>query len=342
MLLRRSLFAALVCAIGLASFAAARDDKKDDKDKKPADTKTKTLLAWKLEKDKPFFQKMTTVTKQTMKVQNQDVVQTQTQTFFFKFTPTKVEGDTYTVEQIIEGVQMDIDIGGTKISYDSTKQPDSVANPLGEFFKALVNQKFTLTLAPKDKDSKELTVTKIEGREAFVAALGNANPQMKQLLNQILSEAALKEMAQPTFAALPGVEKAPGDTWERTSTLDMGPIGKYENKYVYKYMGPDAKADKSHLINVETTLKYKEPTAEGGAGGLPFRIKKANLKSDPSKGTILFDPALGRITNTNVELKLTGDLEIEIGGQTTKVDLEQTQTTTVENTSESQLPKPVK
>ena len=96
------------------------------------------------------------------------------------------------------------------------------------------------------------------------------------------------------------------------------------------------------VINVETTLKYKEPAAEGGAGGLPFRIKKANLKSEPSTGTILFDPAVARIASSTMKLKLTGELEIEIGGQTTKVELEQEQTTTIENTSESQLPKPVK
>jgi hypothetical protein len=41
-----------------------------------------------------------------------------------------------------------------------------------------------------------------------------------------------------------------------------------------------------------------------------------------------------------MELNLDGDLDIDIGGQTTKVDLTQKQTTTVENTPDSQLPKP--
>jgi hypothetical protein len=336
MWLRRSLFAA-VFFVGLSTLVLARDDKKDDK--KDDKDKAKATLTWKLEKDKAFFQKMTTKTEQTMKVQNQEVKQTQTQTFYFKFTPTESKDGTWTIVQEIEGVQMDIDIGGTKISYDSTK-PETATNPLGEFFKALVGSKFTLTVAPKDKDSKELNVTKIDGQADFIKKLGAANPQMQPLLNQILSEKALIEMAQPTFAALPGTEKAAGDTWKRAITLDMGPIGKYETNYTYTYDGPDPKDAKLQIIKVSSELKYKEPAAEGGVGGLPFRIKKANLKSEPSKGTITYDPEKGRIVKSEMKLKLEGDLEIEIGGQTTKVDLTQDQTTNVENTPETQLPKP--
>jgi len=325
MWLRRFLFVALVCSVGLSTVAIGQDDKKD---------KDKVLLKWKLVKDKTFYQKMTTETNQTMKVMNQEVKQTQKQTFYFSFTLTKEEGDTWTIKQKIEGVQMEIDIGGTKISYDSTKA-ETATNPLGEFFKALVGTEFTLTVSqPKDK---EPSVTKIEGRDEFIKKLGNANPQMQPLLNQILSEKALIEMAQPTFAALPGTEKAPKDSWSRNSTLDMGPIGKYDNNYKYTFDGKDPKDDKLQIIKVETTLKYKEPDAQGGVGGLPFRIKKATLDSKPSTGTIKYDAAKGRIVSSEVSLDLTGTLEIEIGGQTTKVDLEQKQTTKVENLDENPI-----
>jgi hypothetical protein len=339
MWLRRSLFAALVLFVGLSTLAIGQEKKDEKKDDKKDDkNKAKATLVWKLEKDKPFWQKMKTETNQTMKVQNQEVKQTQTQTFNFKYTPTKKDDDAWTITQTIDGLQMDIDIGGTKIIYDSYK-PDTATNPLGEFFKALVGSEtqrttFTLTVSvPKDK---EATVTKIEGQKEFVEKLVKANPQMQPLLNQILSEKALIEMAQPTFGALPGKEVTQGQTWTRTSVLDMGPIGKYENEYTYTYEGPE-KDSKLEIIKVESKLKYKEPPTEGGVGGLPFRIKKANLKSDPAKGTIKYDPALGRIVSTKMELKLTGDLEIEIGGQTTKVELDQTQTTEVENTEKSQF-----
>ncbi len=261
MWLRRSLFVAVVFFVGLSTLTLAQDKKDDKKDDK---NKAKTTLAWKLEKNKPFYQKMTTKTDQTMKVQSQEVKQTQTQTFYFSFTPTEEKDGAWTIKQKIEGVQMDIDIGGTKISYDSTK-PETATNPLGEFFKALVGSEFTLTVAPKDKDNKELTVTKIEGRDEFrQEATGKANPQMQPLLNQILSEAALKEMATPTFAALPGKEVTQGDSWKRAVTLDMGPIGKYETNYTYTYDGPDPKDAKLQVIKVETIAVEVQGAARGG------------------------------------------------------------------------------
>jgi hypothetical protein len=338
MWLRRSLFATLLVTLGLTAVLARDDAKKDDKDKKGDTDKPKATLAWKLEdKDgKPvpvFYQKMTTDTKQTMKVSNQEVTQTQKQTFYFSYAPEKKDGDTWTIKQKIEGVVMSIDIGGTTINYDSTKTGDPATNPLGEFFKALVGSEFTLTV--KAEKGKEATVTKIEGRDKFLDKLGTANPQMQPLLNQILSEKALIEMAQPTFAALPGKEVAKGDTWNRSSSLDMGPIGKYENAYEYTYDGKDGKLD---AIKVKTTLKYKEPAAGDGVGGLPFKIKKANLDSEPATGTIKYDADKGRIESSSMKLKLKGTLEIEIGGQTTKVDLDQTQETTVENLDKNPLP----
>jgi len=300
---------------------------------------SKSVLAWKFEKDKPFYQKMTTTTKQDMTVQGNKVTQTQTQTFYFAWTPEKQEGDTWIIKQKIEGVTMEIDIGGNKISYDSTKDT-TAASPLSDFFKALVGTEFRITVSmPKDK---EVTVTKIEGREDFLKKLSNANPQMGPLLNQILSEKALTEMATPTFSALPNKEvDAKGDskTWKRTSVLDMGPIGKYENSYTYTYEGKDDK--KLDKIKVETKLVYKEPADTGGSGALPFKIKKAELTSKPSTGNILFNPELGRIEKTSMKLELEGKMDIEIGGQTTTVSLQQTQDTTVETQPTSFIkPKP--
>src|SRR5690348_11222352 len=76
-----------------------KDDKKDKKEDAPkGDAVT---LKWKFEKDKVFYQTMTTKTKQSMKVMNNDVNQTQNQTFYFKWRPTKVEGDKVTIDQEI-------------------------------------------------------------------------------------------------------------------------------------------------------------------------------------------------------------------------------------------------
>jgi len=297
----------------------------------PSYGQEKAALEWKFEKDKTFYQTMTTKTSQVMKVMTAEVKQVQDQKFHFSWTVTKVDGDKVELKQKIVGVVMKIDIAGTTIEYDSTKS-EAGQNPLAEFFKALIDAEFTYTYNKKDGK-----VEKIEGRDAFVKKLTDANPQMKPLLEKILSEKALTEMAEPTFAALPGVEKKVGDTWTKQTSLDMGPIGKYENNYTYKFEGPDEKDKKLLKIKVENKLSYKP--GEPGMGGLPFKITTANLNASEAAGTIIYDTEKGRIKSSNMTLKLAGDLSIDISGQNTKVNLEQTQTTTIETSDDNPVKK---
>jgi hypothetical protein len=337
MLLRRLLggFLALACVLalcGLDLYGQEGDKKK--KDEQAAKSGDKVTFNWKFDKGKTFYQKMYTETDQTMTVNNNKVKQNQKQTFYFSWKVDSVEGDTVTLTQEILGVVMNIDIGGSPISYDSTATAAGAAaanaqNPLSAFFKELIGAKFKVVV-----DKKTMKVTKIEGRKEFLDKLVAANAQMKPLLEQILSEKALIEMAEPTFAVLPTEPKAPGESWTRKTTLDMGPIGTYNNEYKYTFEGKDDKT-KQDKIKVETTLTYVPPGDQAaGVGGLPFKIKSATLKSSDAKGMILFDEAKGRVASSDLSLELKGDLQIEIGGQATKVDLEQKQTTKVESTDE--------
>src|SRR5215467_3756229 len=80
-------------------------------------------LVWKFADEKgkpiaPFYQTMTTTTTQNMTVTGTKVEQKQDQTFYFMWTPTKIdkEKNTVTLEQKIIGLKMNIDIGGSKIT----------------------------------------------------------------------------------------------------------------------------------------------------------------------------------------------------------------------------------
>jgi hypothetical protein len=340
MFLRRpfAALAAFVVAVAVVAATGAAANRAEEK----------VSLHWKFDKDKPFYQKMTTVTDQTMKVLNNEVKQKQEQTFYFEWKPEKMEEKdgvvTWTITQKIIGVEMNIDLGGTKVTYNSTKA-DNQKNALTDFFQNLVGSEFKLTIEiPKDKP---ISITKIEGRDKFLEKLVNANQQMKPLLEQILSESALKEMAGPTFNALPNKDVAPKDTWDAKSTLNMGPIGKYENKFTYTYDGKntDAKEDKDKKldkVSIKTDLTYTKPDAAGTTTSLPFKIKNADLKSKEAKGVALIDAEKGRPVSTSMDLKLEGTLEIEIGGQTTKVELSQTQKTEVVTSDENKMPAPAK
>jgi hypothetical protein len=297
-------------------------DKEKEKDKGPAGDKSP--LKWKFTKDQVFYQKMFTRTNQMMNVMKNDVPQTQEQTFFFSWKVDKIDGDKVTLKQKIEGVKMKIDIVGNTISYDSTAA-DPANNPLADYFKALVGTEFIVEL-----DTKDLRVTKLEGRDEFLKKLIAANPQMKTLLDTILSENALKEMAEPTFAVVPNAEVAKGHKWKREAKLNMGPIGSYENTYNYEYTGLAKDSKDKHVIKVDTTLNYTPPAESVGQGGLPFKIKKASLKSSSQGGEIVFDSTKGLLERSAIKIELKGDLTIEIGGTETKVTLSQVQESIVE------------
>jgi hypothetical protein len=222
---------------------------------------------------------------------------------------------------------MEIDIGGGPIKYDSTKAANA-DSPLSDFFKSLVGAEFQVVL------DKECRVQKVEGREEFVRKLVEANKQMKPLLDQILSEKALMEMAEPTFAVVTADPVEKGKTWKKETTLDMGPIGRYKNEYTYTYEGEDKDLD---AIKVDTKLTYSPPEKAEGAGGLPFKIKSADLKSKSSSGTVWFNRKKGRVEKSKTDLDLAGKLTIEIGGQATEVELTQTQKTTVKTMDHNPL-----
>jgi hypothetical protein len=303
--LHRRSFAAVLVMAGLAAPAFGQDT---------------VTLKWDFQKDKPFYQEMTTTTKQTMKVMGMDVSQNQSQTFIFSWTPKDKDKDgNWVIEQEILAVKMDIEIAGNKIPFDSTKDTAATGNPLADFFKALVGSKFKLTIAP------DMKVTKIEGRDEFIKKLINTNPQMEPLLKQILGDEALKQMSDPAFSVVPPNPVKKGATWDRKSTLNMGPIGSYDSTYKYTYEGKDGKLDK---IKVDTTLAYQPPGANV-ASTLPFKIKKAELASKNSSGTVWFDNDKKRLDHSEMKLTLEGKLTIDIGGMNSDVDLNQEQSTKV-------------
>ena len=299
-------------------------------------------MAWKFTVNTPFYQSMTTTTEQKIKVMGLDVVQKQEQTFYFKFTPLSVDKDgvKWEIKQEIEGIQMKIDIAGNPVSYDSTQEnPASGANTaLSEFFKGLKDASFTLTL-----NTKTGKVEKVEGREDFLKKLTTTNPQLAPLLQKILSEDALKQMADPTFGILPPTAKKIGETWETTSTLNLGPIGTYVNKYLYTLKGPDPMKKDEEIITFTTTLTYTAPTEADAA--LPFKIKSSSLETKKDKqepGKIVFNTAKGRLVSSDSKLTISGNLTIDIGGNSTQVELDQTQETKVKTDDKSLMPAPPK
>jgi hypothetical protein len=289
-------------------------------------------LHWKFKKGETFYQTMTTKTEQNLTVMGMKITQNQSQTFYFKWTAVDQKDKNWIVKQEIIGVKMDIQIGGNPITYDST-QSKNTTNPLSDFFKALVGSTFTLTVAPDGN------VTEVKGRDDFIKRLGQVNGSMEPLLKQILTEDSLKDMVNPAFAVAPNKEVKPGESWEKKSTLNMGPIGSYDTTYKYTLEGKDKKNAKLDDLKVDTTLKYVPPAANAASTGaqLPFQIKKADLKATNATGQIQFDNDNGRVASSKMDLTLDGTLDIEIQGMTAQVTLNQKQTTTVDTSDKNPI-----
>jgi RNA polymerase sigma factor (sigma-70 family) len=278
-------------------------------------------LQWRFEKNQPFYQELTTITRQTMKLQGTDILQFQNQTFVFRWTPIEQRPDkSWVLKQRIEAVKMEIQIGDTKMEFDSTKEGNA-NSPLFDYYKNLIGAELKVTL---DKDGE---VRQIEGRDELLKRLSVGNPAMYAVLMQVMSDHALRQLAATAFTALPTTTVQRGDTWVRESKLDMGPLGQYDAEYRYIYTGKDGTLDK---IKVVGTLQYGPPAGDGP--DLSSTIKKGKLKSNEIRGTILFDRAKGRLANLELDVELTGELTVPQAGQDTPMEVSQKQRMTLRTT----------
>ena len=207
----------LLVACGLFIASASTGITQEKKTDAPKGTSVGNPLTWTFVKDVPFYQEITTRTVQDIKVQGTDVSQNQTQTFYFKFEPLRRDGDRWVVRQTIEGVKMSIDIAGNPVKYDSTNEEATAGanTALNAFFKALKGAQFTLTIA------QDGTVEKVEGGDEFVKKLTATNKLLEGLLDKILGEEAIKQMADPAIGLTPKEPKKVGESWAKTIKLSL-------------------------------------------------------------------------------------------------------------------------
>jgi hypothetical protein len=305
--------AAVACLVGMRPPAYAADTKDKIESAKGLNELKFTAFD---DKAPRFWQVVRTQTTQLMVVMEQEVTQKQEQTFTLEWTPKgKDKEGNFVVEQKVVGVKMNIDIGGNKISYDSTlpedKQPK---NPMTALFGALQKQPLTFIVRP------DLTVKDIQGREKFIKELADTNPAIKALLDSIMSQQALTKMAEPTWYAVPRKPVRQGEKWKKKSDLNLGPIGTYETTFDFTYEGRNT--DNLDKIKIAAELQYRAPKDNKG---LPFTIKAANLTGKSGSGEALFNCAKGRIESSKLTMKLSGKLTIEVGDMESEIVLTQDQ-----------------
>jgi hypothetical protein len=284
-------------------------------------------LRAKFEKGRTFYQEVTTHTRQTMTVMGTEVKQTQEQTFVMSWTPEKQDGDRWVLKHKIEAIKIEIGLGGDPITYDSTK-PNANKGLLGDFCDALIGSEFRITL------DKGFQVVKVEGREELIKKLGSDKPERQALIRGVMSEEAIKEMANPMVIAAPRRAVAKGDYWVREQAIDLGQAGRWVGTWQYVHAGKENKLIKLKL----EAIKFEHQAPKDG-GGLPFRVTSSDLKTKNTAGTILFDPERGRLHSAEMKMEMEGDMTLVIGGEESKVHLVQTQKTTCKVSDSNPLTK---
>lgn len=302
----------------------------------PAPT-DKQAFVTKFEKDKSFYQKLTTKVEQTLKVQGggADVPLKHEQTYYFKWTPVSVDKDKVVAKQTIEGLKFKMDIAGQTVDFDSADPNPSGAagNPgLTEFFKTLVGTEFTVTFG------KNGAVEKVDGKEEVLKKLAGVNPQVEAILRQVMSDETLKEMADPAAGITPPEPKGVNESWEKKGTLNLGAVGSYDRTFTYTYKGKDPEKKELDRVEVKPTISFKPATTPGG--GLPFQIKSGKLDTKEVKqGVALYNPKAGRVESVRLNLILNGQLTVTVAGTDATVDLVQDQKTELDSADTSLLPK---
>ena len=304
-----------------------KDEAKKDEPKAPADAGGGWGIKAFSKKDGKFYQTVETKTNQTLKVTGQEIKQDQKQIFHIEWTAQEPKSGSYVVKQKIIGVDMNIDIGGNKIAYNSAAG-DGAQNPMTDFFKALLASELTYTI-----DTAKLTVSEVDGSAELISKLGGSNQQLTPLLNSILSKDALKQMAEPTFGPFPTKAVKVGETWQKVAKLDLGGIGVYNTKYDYTLESDDGKEAK---IKIVPSLTYTAPQEKKG---LPFTIKTAELSVKSASGFAIIDKEAGRIKSSEIKMTLAGNLDIEIGGTVTRVELTQDQESKVTSSDTNPVQK---
>lgn len=244
-------------------------------------------LKWKLKEGDVFYNKSSVTMDQEIEVMGQKREQKMAIKTVLKFKVKSVKEGATVVEMTY--MEMKIDAGGL---------------PGANAAENLKNVTFTATLNDK------MEVTKLEGYDKFLDALAGDNPAQKKMMKAMMPQTAMKQMFSQTFLIGPAKPIAIGGTWDRKIAIALGPIGNTESKEVLKLVA--VKGDLA-TITAKGEISFK-PGDDDGDSGLPFKITKADLKADKFTGTHTFDMKTGRITESKVDMDMSGSMTVSAGG----------------------------
>jgi len=188
---------------------------------------------------------------------------------------------------------------------------------LGDFGTKLKGSTVTATLSDKGE------VTKVEGYEKMLDKIAGGDDATRKILGTVVSEASVKEMIGQALPPVPNKPVKVGDTWTESTKVPLSGLGTVNSKQTFKL---ESATDSTAKVGMTGELTFKA----GGEGdaGLPFKITKANLKTDKFTGTQTIDLKAGRLKDGKAEMAMSGTMTISAGGQEIEATIKQKTTTT--------------
>lgn len=267
----------------------------------PAGAADPVGLKWALKEGDAFYATTVQEIDQAIKVMGQTVNQKMTTTTVAKFEAKSVKGGALEVKMTYTKVTIEGALGN--------------GGGIADRFKGA---SLTATF------DKSFELKKLEGYDKFLDQLSDGDDGMKKVFQAVMPETAVKLMFSQVFVGSPKEKTEVGDKWSRTDKVPLAGLGELTNKTQFTLDG--VKGDVATLKTVgDVTFKTGE-----GSDVLPFKVVKADLKSDEVKGTILFDLKGGRLKSSSTAMKLKGTMTIEVMGQQVEAEIDQKATTKVE------------
>ncbi len=270
-------------------------------------------LAWKFSTG----ESLKYVVKQNMKMsmtiadKTTQVAMNQTMDMQWKIQNVEPATGNVTMGQTVERVQMDSQGGPVDaIKFDSASKeiPDTpYGKAIADIFKKLIGQEFGVHMLSTGKID-EVTVP-----EALLDSLkksGSAGNSM--------DEETLKQLMKQSAILLPETVIQPGHMWDSTQQMAM-PFGTMTVTSKLTFQGIDASSGQARIAVTPSITLTPKPGTESSL----------KVLTTDGKGSFLFDVARGRVTKSELELKM--EIQNNSFGQLIDQTIEQRTSMTLAN-----------
>lgn len=191
--------------------------------------KEKYLLEYKLSPGDIFKQKMEMSGNIVQNYMEQEIALSTNASIDYHYTVKEVEGNTFSIDMTYDRIKMNIDMGGTKISFDSNTE-DTIATPqnLSPMIKAITGIPLNIVIDNKGKASSFTGMDKIfesmtEAVNPDIDAM--AKQQMLAALNQQFSDEFFQTTINNAFYSFPDKEITIGYSWDMNTEINSQGIG---------------------------------------------------------------------------------------------------------------------